>query len=109
MRAPVKPIIGPKDPDASRFIYFNLTRDVERAKSALVVLPLPVITEVDANDVPVTVPTLTFGTPIVEANGMVAVLTSGGIAGTRPFIRCRYQLENTETGDATLRLAIAHT
>jgi len=40
---------------------------------------------------------------------MIAVMTSGGVAGQKPFIRCRYALTNTETGDATLRLAIAHT
>jgi hypothetical protein len=104
----VKPLIGPKDPDASRFIYFNLTKEVARANSQLVVSPPPTITEVDELDAPVAVTTLTFGVPIVDPDGMVAVMTSGGIAGTRPFIRCRYAIENTETDDATLRLAISH-
>jgi hypothetical protein len=106
--APVKPLVGPKDPNASRFIYFNLKREVERAGSQLVTSPPPTITEVDANDAPVLVTTLTFGTPIVDPDGMVAVMTGGGIAGQRPFIRCRYALENTESDDATMRLAIAH-
>ena len=104
----MKPLIGPKDPDASRYIYFNLAKEVDRAKSPLVASPPPTITEVDADDAPVAVTTLTFGVPIVDPDGMVAVMTSGGIAGTRPFIRCRYAFENTETDDATLRLAIAH-
>lgn len=104
----MKPLIGPKDPDASRFIFFNLSKEVARANSQLVVSPLPTITEVDADDVAVAVPTLSFGSPVVDPDGMIAVMTSGGIAGTRPFIRCRYALENTETDDATLRLAIAH-
>lgn len=104
----MKPLIGPKDPDASRFIYFNLAKEVARATSQLVVSPPPTITEVDELDAPVAVTTLTFGVPIVDPDGMIAVIVSGGIAGTRPFIRCRYALENTETDDATLRLTIAH-
>lgn len=112
------PLVGPKDPNARRFVWFDVRKDVLRAKSSLVISPMvvggvtlqpPVITEVDEQRVAVGTPTVTFAAPIADPTGIIAVMTEGGINGQRPLIQCRYALANGETGDATLRLAIAHT
>lgn len=109
MKLPVPPLVGPKDPNARRFVFFDVRRDCLRAKTTLVVEPPPVIVEVDEQRVAVVSPTLTFSTLVLDPAGLIAVMTEGGTHGARPLMQCRYALANGETGDATLRLAIAHT
>jgi hypothetical protein len=95
--------VDPKDPQASRFIQWDLSDDVTAESTVLVAA---VITEVDCNDAAVTTPTVTIGTPVVNPGGYVTALVSGGTVCTNVYLRCAYELANGVTDHATILLPI---
>lgn len=99
------PLVYPKDPEASRLIQWDISAEVAALDTTLV---SATITEVDVCDDEVDTATVTIGVPTVTATGYVTALVSGGTAGCRVYLRCRYELANGETDDATLILPIKH-
>lgn len=97
--------VDPKDPNATNRFGWDLTAICIQAEATLT---NATVTEVDASDGTVAVPTVTITGLAFTSEGVVTALVSGGTVGTSVYLRCRYTLSNGETDDRTIKVRIAH-
>lgn len=97
--------LDPKDPNSNARFKWDVSSHCIQSETTLTGAT---IVEVDAADNAVGTPTVTITGIAFTSDGIVTAFVSGGTLGTYVLLRLRYTLLNTETGDLTIKLRIAH-
>jgi hypothetical protein len=97
--------LDPKDPSSNARFKWDVSSHCVQSETTLTGAT---ITEVDAADNVVAVPTVTITGLTFTSDGIVTAFVSGGTLGASVLLRLRYTLANGETGDLTIKLRIAH-